>query len=231
MKVVVFAHTPPPFHGQSYMVKLMLDGLQTDPRTVEVYHVDAKLSSTAEAIGRFSWKKVFLLLKYCARAWWYRLADRADAFYYIPAPGKRNALYRDWIVLILCRPLFRRIIFHWHAVGLGEWIETRAREWEKWITHRLLDHADLSIVLSDFARSDAIVFLPKQIAVVPNGIPDPCPNFDKSVLSDRQRRQKGRAEGQSINFVVLFAGTCSEAKGLFATLEAVALVHRQFMEQ
>ena len=25
MRVLVFAHVPPPFHGQSYMVKLMLD--------------------------------------------------------------------------------------------------------------------------------------------------------------------------------------------------------------
>ena len=30
MKLLVFAHTPPPHHGQSYMVKLMLDGFGGD---------------------------------------------------------------------------------------------------------------------------------------------------------------------------------------------------------
>jgi hypothetical protein len=32
MKVVVFAHTPPPHHGQSYMVQLMLEGFGRDKR-------------------------------------------------------------------------------------------------------------------------------------------------------------------------------------------------------
>ena len=35
------------------------------------------------------------------------------------APGKRAALYRDWVVMVLCRPFFRQVIHHWHAVGLG----------------------------------------------------------------------------------------------------------------
>jgi hypothetical protein len=33
MKLLVFAHTPPPHHGQSYMVKLMLDGFGGDVAT------------------------------------------------------------------------------------------------------------------------------------------------------------------------------------------------------
>src|SRR5436853_2570343 len=89
LRVLVFAHIPPPFHGQSYMVKLMLDGLRTDPEKLQIYHVNAKLSGGVEAIGRFQWAKVFLLLKYCFQAWWYRIARQADTFYYIPAPGKR----------------------------------------------------------------------------------------------------------------------------------------------
>ena len=59
MKIVIFAHTPPPFHGQSYMVKLMLDGLRDisakgdSNRDLQLFHVDAKLSSNLEAIGKF----------------------------------------------------------------------------------------------------------------------------------------------------------------------------------
>ncbi len=32
MKLLVFAHTPPPHHGQSYMVQLMLEGFGGDAR-------------------------------------------------------------------------------------------------------------------------------------------------------------------------------------------------------
>src|SRR5712671_6997716 len=37
MKLLVFAHTPPPHHGQSYMVKLMLDGFGGDQRQKSRY--------------------------------------------------------------------------------------------------------------------------------------------------------------------------------------------------
>jgi glycosyltransferase involved in cell wall biosynthesis len=235
MKVVVFAHTPPPFHGQSYMVKLMLAGLGETGKGkptphLQLFHVDAKLSSNLEAIGKFGWAKIFLLLKYCFEAWQHRFAHRVDTFYYIPAPGKRNALYRDWIVLILCRPLFRRIIFHWHAVGLGEWIEEEATGWERWITHRLFDRANISIVLSEFGRADAMRLLPRKIEIVPNGIPDPCPDFDQSILPHRQKRFQERG-GMQTDFRVLFAGACTAAKGLFATLEAIALTNKRFTER
>ena len=230
MKLVVFAHTPPPMHGQSYMVQLMLDGFRADGNAPRIYHIDAKLSESAEAIGKFKWAKLFLLLKYCLMAWWHRFAHGAKNFYYIPAPGKRNALYRDWIVLALCRPLFERIIFHWHAVGLGEWVETQANPWEQGLTKRLLGGASLSIVLSNFGRADATKLSPHRIEVVPNGIPDPCPDFEDVILPERQRRLESRRQSQPTTFTVLYVGACSAAKGLFATMEAISLVKKQCAE-
>src|ERR1044072_2684547 len=169
MKVVVFAHTPPPFHGQSYMVKLMLDGLRSrtrrkedGTRELEIFHVDSKLSTNLEAIGKFQFTKLVRLLSYCAQAYFHRVVHKADHFYYVPAPGLRAALYRDWLVMFLCRPIFKRLIFHWHAVGLGEWLETQAKPWERWITLRLLGGSDLSIVLSAFGRADAMRLRPKR---------------------------------------------------------------------
>ena len=41
-----------------------------------------------------------------------------------PAPGKHSALYRDWLVMLLCRPFFKRLVLHWHAAGLAKWLET-----------------------------------------------------------------------------------------------------------
>jgi glycosyltransferase involved in cell wall biosynthesis len=232
MKVVVFAHTPPPFHGQSYMVKLMLDGLRERQRLVgssdlQLFHVDSKLSSNLEAIGEFQWSKLILLLKYCARAYFCRFVHGADTLYYVPAPGLRAALYRDWIVMFFCRPIFKKVILHWHAVGLGEWLETTARRWEKRVSLWLLGNVDLSIILSDFSRIDATRFSPRRIEVVPNGIPDPCPDFQESILPDRRRRFRERSEGKPTDFTILFFSACTAAKGVFATLDAIAILNQR----
>src|SRR6266446_6613955 len=137
MKLLVFAHTPPPHHGQSYMVRLMLEGFGGDRRArgagapgnpgsfgIECYHVNARLSKKLEDIGDLRIGKFFLLLRYCLEAMWCRVRYGVTNFYYIPAPGKRSALYRDWLVMALCRPFFDRVILHWHAAGLAKWLET-----------------------------------------------------------------------------------------------------------
>src|SRR5687767_5827482 len=116
MKLLIFAHTPPPLHGQSYMVKLMLEGLGGDARSkrslptgardreIECYHVNCRLSEGVDDIGSFRFEKVWLLFRYCFEAIWCRWRFNVHTFYYVPAPGKRAALYRDWIVMLLCRP-------------------------------------------------------------------------------------------------------------------------------
>ena len=106
MKLLVFAHTPPPHHGQSYMVQLMLEGLGGDWLKVDskedpggglgisCYHINARLSRTSQEIGGFQPNKLFLLLGYCLRAVNCRFRYGIDSFYYIPAPSHRAALYR-----------------------------------------------------------------------------------------------------------------------------------------
>ena len=171
MKLLVFAHTPPPHHGQSYMTQLMLTGFGGDHRTgrhrpvprntagdvhgIECYHVNVRLSRTLEDIGEFHGTKLFLLLLYCLQAIWCRFRYGVTSFYYIPAPGKRSALYRDWLVMFLCRPFFKRIIFHWHAAGLAKWLETAVQIRTRAVTFSFLRQAALSIVLSNYNRPDA----------------------------------------------------------------------------
>ena len=252
MKLLVFAHTPPPHHGQSYMVKLMLDGFGGDCRKknhkspdafgIECYHVNARYSKTLEDVGEFQGSKIFLILFYCLQALWCRFRHGVTTFYYVPAPGKAVAVYRDWLVMFICRPFFKKIILHWHAAGLAKWLETSVQIRSRALTYRLFKPVDLSIVLSRYNVADAEKLLSRHISIVSNGIPDPCPDFAMSVLPRRHARLAARkkflaeeksemgglkiAGEDSCVMKVLFMAHCTREKGLFAAMEGVVAANR-----
>jgi glycosyltransferase involved in cell wall biosynthesis len=251
MKLLVFAHIPPPHHGQSYMVKLMLDGFGGDIRArgksgvrdakseIECFHVDARVSDTMEDIGSFRFGKLLLILRYCFEAIWCRIRYGVRSFYYVPAPGKRAALYRDWLVMLLCRPFFRHFVHHWHAFGLGDWLKKDGSWLERRITHWLLGRPSLGLSLAIPSMRDALWFHSDRVELVPNGIPDPCPNFGTAVLPRRKARLAARRaliEGQPAGdderkYRVLFLANLLRDKGTFDALEAVALANVKLRAQ
>jgi glycosyltransferase involved in cell wall biosynthesis len=256
MKLLVFAHVPPPHHGQSYMVKLMLDGFGGDqakanasrptvPHDIECYHVDVRLSKHLEDIGDMRIGKFFLLLLYILQAIWLRFRYGVDTFYYVPTPGKTSALVRDWLVMFLCRPFYKRVILHWHAAGLAKWLETCTQMRVRSITYDRMKDMDLSIVLSRYNRADAEKLFPKKIEVVSNGIPDPCPAFERDLLPVRKARLEARrrllagetpaaqtlagADPQIVH--VLYLAHCTREKGAFDAMTGVALANKKLAEQ
>src|SRR5205085_12325064 len=113
-------------------------------------------------------------------------------FYYIPAPGKKSALYRDWLVMFVCRRFFSRVFLHWHAAGLAKWLEQVVQLRTRSLTYNLMKQVDLSIVLSQYNKADAEKLYSRNITVVSNGIPDPCPEFQHQVLPRRKARFAAR---------------------------------------
>jgi glycosyltransferase involved in cell wall biosynthesis len=238
------------------MVELLLNALDGDVRKrrgkvpreagkagIDCYHVDARYSSDNADVGGVRWGKVILAFRYSLQAIWWRFRWGVKNIYYIPAFPARAPIYRDWIVLSLCRPFFKRIVYHWHAVGLGEWLTREARPWERRISERVCSKPDLSIVLRPFNRTDAELLESKHVEVVANGIPDPCPDFERTVLPRRLARVAVRQKllaGEALDpgellqagadarvFRLLFVSLCYSGKGLFDTVEALALAHRQ----
>ena len=93
MKLLVFAHTPPPHHGQSYMVQLMLEGfggdmhkrksgsgLVNNQHGIECYHVNARFSDNLADVGEFQGGKIFLVLWFCLQAIWIRFRHGVENF-------------------------------------------------------------------------------------------------------------------------------------------------------
>jgi glycosyltransferase involved in cell wall biosynthesis len=240
------------------MVKLMLDGFGGDqrkrnaksptaPYDIKCYHVDVRLSQRLEEIGDMRLGKIFLLFFYCLQAIWCRFRYGLDTFYYVPTPGKTSALYRDWLVMLLCRPFYKRLILHWHAAGLAKWLETCTNIRARGLTFRLMKAVDLSIVLSRYNRADAEKLFPKRIEVVSNGIPDPCPDYENSVLLRRKARLAARQRlfageppntaepaktlGDPLVVRVLYLAHCTREKGAFDAMTGVALANKKLSEQ
>jgi len=225
------------------MVKLMLDGFGGDVRCppnvrpplhgIECYHVNARLSRDLASVGEFQPAKILRIFWFCLQAIWIRFRHGVHHFYYVPAPGKPVALYRDWVVLLLCRPFFKQFILHWHAAGLHQWLETSAPPRVRAITYRLFRPVDLSIVISRYNIADAEGMASRRIRLVDNGIPDPCPDFDQVLRPIREKcfalRQQafaGALGAEPLRLKVLFLTHCSREKGLFAAAEAVLLANR-----
>lgn len=238
--IVVFAHVPPPHHGQSYMVKMMLDGLAKESPNLKVYHVNAQVSEDLADVGSSGLRKLGRLIRYCAQAIRFRIFEGAKVLYYIPAPAKKSAIIRDVVALSLLRPFFPRLILHWHAVGLGEWVAGSdgfeqapsglTAKLLRPLVQRLLRGADPAICIAEGNAQDAGMFMPRRMVVVPNGIPDSCPNY--AAIAERRRKRTEdvrqwldgtvtQPEGEKIRLAYL--GHCLRTKGFFDALTAIQL--------
>ena len=229
------------------MVQILLEGLRADAR-FEVHHVDARMSDNLEDVGSFRPQKFIRLFKCILQAWWLRLRHGPMAFYYVPAPAKRSAIMRDWVVMAFCRPLFPELILHWHAYGLGEWA-LEGNDWSRKLIRRALRKADLSIVLNNYNKRDAEVFAPKRIEVVPNGIADQFPDYETALAPRREARaatlkalqepaaKVGRWEGEGAEETrrgeelervrFLFLGHLIETKGVIVAIAATGLANEE----
>jgi glycosyltransferase involved in cell wall biosynthesis len=128
--------------------------------------------------------------------------------------------------MLLCRPFFGHFVHHWHAVGLGDWLEREGHWWERRLTHWLLGRPELGIALAIPSMRDALWFRSRDVEIIGNGIPDPCPDFDDTVLPQRQQRLRARRSGaEPLLFRVLFLAHCTGEKGLWDSLEAVAILN------
>ena len=204
---------------------------------IECYHVNARFSKNLADIGELRGGKFFLIFFFCTQAIWCRFRYGVENFYYVPAPGKRVALYRDWLVMLICRPFFKHIILHWHAAGLAKWLETSVQIRTRALTYRLFKPVNLSIVLSSYNLADAEKLLSQRICIVNGGIADPCPEFAEKILPPRRvktaARKKILAGGishadESVKTVnTLYVALVSREKGAFDAVESVGLANEK----
>lgn len=206
ISIIAVAQTPPPFHGQAAMNQLLLEG---DYSKVKFYHVRMAFSDDIQEVGVFRWKKIFHLVAVFFGIVVARFRTSAQVLYYPPASPNMVPFFRDCVLLIGTRWLFKKTVFHFHANGLADfyarlpWLLQKAF----WLAY---GKPALSIAISDYGKRDGEFLKSKGIVLIPNGIPEP------STLSEvNKSTPNAMAE-------ILFCGMVSEEKGVGILLEACA---------
>ncbi len=229
--VVVFAQAPPPEHGQSRMVLLALEALRSKPSIFDVRHINAKFSNTLEDIGESSFGKLLLCFNYLALGIRVRIALRNPLLYYVPGPVKWSSVLRDWLLLSILRLFYSEVVFHWHAIGHGEWAHGSQRlslEGPRWldrlarsISRQVLNAPLASIAVSANSQNDANSVSPRRVIIIHNGIEDPCPDFDTQVLPARLARNQELALSAKPCYRILFLSHGTLEKGVIDALTSL----------
>ena len=193
---------PPPVHGQSMATKALFD---SDLSPLEKIIVEIRSSKTLSSVGRFSLSKAFGLLSLIARTWLAWLRHRPRVLYYTAGSGAWVPFFRDFIFLALCRPLFSKVLIHYHAGNLVEFL--RSSRLLAVLGRFTYGRGAWTIRLG--SSCPAPIYPSNQVFDIPNGIDTPA-NLQKRTPSD--------------SFRILFLGNLFEDKGVIDLIDAVHLL-------
>lgn len=188
--------------------------VRADLRQVRTYHVRMGFSDSMRSLGRVKARKLLHLASVIGRGLQMRFRHRIPVLYYPPAGPTPAAVIRDVVVLAALRPFFRRLIFHFHAAGLSDFLEARPAVF-RWLARLAYGRPDAAIQPSALATPDAEFFRARRIAIIPNGIADAALPY---LPLERPAAPKVR---------LLFVGAISELKGAARLLEAARVLARR----
>lgn len=207
-KILVVGQTPPPYHGQAIMIKTLLEGEYTE---VELFHVRMFFSKEMNELGRFTFSKVFHLLKVILEIFYFRIFHNVRVLYYPPSNPDRLPVLRDLAILCMTRWMFQKTIFHFHAAGISE-IYPSLPWFLKFLFRWGYFKPDVAIRLSVYNPDDGAFLQARNQCLVPNGIDD-----EYLIVRDRAR------EANAI-CTLLFVGIIRESKGILVLVEAMRIL-------
>jgi glycosyltransferase involved in cell wall biosynthesis len=203
-KILVVGQTPPPIGGQAVLIKLLLDARYEH---AELFHVRMAFSQEMDEIGRVKTAKFWRLLRLIGAIISTKLKHQARVLYYPPAGPNRVPFYRDVVILMATRWMFKKVIFHFHAGGVSD-LYPALNPVEKWLFRRAYFYPDLAIRASPLNPEDGRFMRARQETIIPCGLPD-----------EGARYSLTRTDGPRAR--VLLAGVLSESKGILVALEAL----------
>ncbi|MEQ9307272.1 MAG: glycosyltransferase family 4 protein [Marinoscillum sp.] len=213
-KILVVGQTPPPYHGQAISTERMLNGKYKD---VKLYHVRLAFSSSHGEIGKFKLKKLLMLPLLIIRIGIMRIWYNIPTLYYMPGGIGVIPIYKDLLVLLPTRFLFKNTIFHFRSAGIEEHYKLLGPVLKR-LFHVAFDKPDIAIRLSKLNPDDSSFLNAKIDFILPNGMED--------VFSKRIRSEKS---DQIVR--ILYIGSMISSKGIFDILKALSTIDDSCTDQ
>lgn len=209
-QIIIVGQTPPPFGGQAVMIRQLLDcsfdGIRWE-------HVRMAFSDDMDAIGRFKLQKIWHLVSVVFRIVYARIRSGGSVLYYPPAGPNRVPFYRDAVILILTRWMFKRTVFHFHASGISTLYE-KLNPLERVLFRLAYSKPTVAIRTSALNPDDGKALNAKKTVVIENGVPDESGRFSEQI-AERETHMVSR---------ILFVGALYESKGIRILVEACRIL-------
>ncbi len=203
--LVIVGQTPPPWHGQAVATQMLF---KADWSDCEVRCIRMAFSNEMEEIGHFRLGKLFHIF-HLLRSIREAVGKRKDGILlYPPASPNWVPVLRDLIILPIIRRHFRKIIYIYHAGGVGAWMEQS--QLRRKIANLAYGRADLSLEVAREKPSPHETLGARHWAWVPYGVEVP-----------RLPKARTRSGGPT---TVLFVGSLQEGKGVLEVLKTAKLL-------
>jgi len=203
-KILVIGQTPPPYGGQAMMIERTLKGDYGED--IELFHIRMKFSKEMSNVGKFELGKVFHLFQILILAYYYRFFLNTTVLYYFPAGPRTIPIIRDIFILGFVRPLFGKVIFHFRAAGISEYIASQNKYYQT-LLKIIYSKPDIGIRLSEYTPGDDKYLGAKKSFIVYNGIEDfLTSNNPKQVNSDKIK--------------LIYLGVINRSKGIFELIHS-----------
>jgi len=210
-KIVILAQTPPPYHGQAVILSALVDARWD---WCEKKHIRLNYSENIEDVGRFSFRKVYKMIKVIHSVYKEKKSGQINIIVYPPAPARRVPFFRDVITLFFIRKWAKKTVFHFHSGGFNKIISDFS-PLEKVIAKKIYGEAGAVVLSSDFQKEEVGWLKLKDAYINASGIED------KYVSRKLVRNKKP---------IILSMGLLSEEKGVMTSLSAALILKEKGIE-
>lgn len=119
------AQLPPPVHGAALRNKSLLESSLLN-NEFKIYSLPLKFINNLKDLGKFSLRKMFLMMVHCIRMTCILLTKKIDLVYFTMSPSG-GAFYRDILFISIIKLFGKKRILHFRVKGIQK---QAALRWE-----------------------------------------------------------------------------------------------------
>lgn len=210
--ILFMAQLPPPVHGAAIRNKSLLDSKLLNSE-FDLYPLPLKFVDNMKDLGKFSFRKIFVMIGYCFKLIKMLLTKNPDLVYFTMSPSG-GAFYRDILFITIIKLFGKKTLLHFRVKGIKN---TSKSPVGRLLVKYAFKNSDI-ICLSRHQLTDLNGMAQRQPYIVPNGI-----KVETSFLHLADENQDKIADTVKI----LFLSNLSRKKGIPDLIEALEILRNR----